>query len=76
MKFELEPYQGEVSADDIISDLKNLARKLDKNTLTQREYNKYGKYSHKTVRVFLFCTIFGYKIIKLHKRVDNYVQTC
>jgi hypothetical protein len=27
-------------------------------------------------RVFLFCTIFGYKIIKLHKRVDNYVQTC
>jgi hypothetical protein len=49
MKFELEPYQGEVSADDIISDLKNLASKLDKNTLTQREYNKHGKYSHKTV---------------------------
>jgi hypothetical protein len=49
MKFELEPYQEGVSAEDIISDLKNLARKLDKNTITQREYNKYGKYSHKTV---------------------------
>jgi 5-methylcytosine-specific restriction endonuclease McrA len=49
MKFELEPYQGEVSEDDIIIDLKNVARRLVKNSVTQREYNEHGKYSHKTV---------------------------
>lgn len=49
MKFELEPYQGKVSEDDIIIDLKNVARKLEKSSVTQREYNKHGNYSHKTV---------------------------
>jgi len=49
MKFELEPYQAGVNEDDIISDLKNIARELEKDSVTQREYNEYGKYSHKTV---------------------------
>lgn len=49
MKFELEPYQGAVYEEDIISDLVNIACKLEKDSVTQREYNKYGKYSHKTV---------------------------
>ena len=49
MKFELEPYHGEVNEQDVILDLKNVASKLKKNSVTQREYNKYGKYSHKTV---------------------------
>lgn len=49
MKFELEPYKGEVNEDDIISDLKNIAQKLTKDSVTQREYNQHGKYSHKTV---------------------------
>ena len=49
MKFELEQYHGEVSEQDVILDLKSVAGKLKKNSVTQREYNKYGKYSHKTV---------------------------
>ena len=36
MKFELAPYQADVSEDDIISDLKNIARGLEKDSVTQR----------------------------------------
>jgi len=49
MKFELEPYHNDVKEQDVILDLKNVALKLNKNSVTQREYNEYGRYSHKTV---------------------------
>jgi hypothetical protein len=49
MKFELQPFHRNVSEEDIISDLKKIAKNLEKNSVTQKEYSLYGKYSHSTV---------------------------
>lgn len=45
MKFELEPYNRDFSEEDLISDMKKAAKKLCKDTLTQKEYNKHGRFS-------------------------------
>lgn len=45
MKFELEPYNRDFSKEDLLSDIKKVANALHKDTLTQEEYNKHGKFS-------------------------------
>ncbi|MCL2578218.1 MAG: hypothetical protein FWE27_09280 [Defluviitaleaceae bacterium] len=38
-----------VTAQELIADLQSVARKLNKNTLVQSEYNEYGKHSINTI---------------------------
>lgn len=48
MSFELNNYHRNISAEDLLTDVQNVAKKLNKNTLTGTEYNQYGTYE--TVR--------------------------
>jgi len=53
MKFELEEYHRNISRDDLIKDLKRIATFLEKQSVTQAEYNRLGKYSsHTFIRKF------------------------
>ncbi len=49
MKFILEEHHRNLSDKELLSDLKKVAQKLNQNSLTQAEYNKYGKYCHGTM---------------------------
>jgi len=49
MKFELKPYTKSVSVDEIIGDFREVANKLNKDSITQKEYLNNGKHSIKTV---------------------------
>ncbi len=44
MKFVLNNYHRNISDEEFITDVRNTAMKLNKNTLTGEEYNKYGTY--------------------------------
>ncbi len=50
MKFELEEFHRNVSEEKMIADLKRVASLLGKASVTQEEYNKYGKYHCTTLR--------------------------
>ena len=50
MKFELEEFHRNVSEEEMIADLKRVASLLGKVSVTQEEYNKYGKYHCTTLR--------------------------
>ena len=50
MKFELNEYHRNVSDEELIADVKRVAIKLGKNTLTGDEYLLHGKYHLSTVR--------------------------
>lgn len=54
MKFILRQNNRDISDKDLLSDLKRVAELLNKQSLTQKEYNDNGKYTHGT-----FCTRFG-----------------
>lgn len=43
-KFELEEYHRNISKEELIKDLKSVATKLKKNSVTTEEYKKYGKF--------------------------------
>lgn len=45
MKFELEPYHRGIPKAEVIEDIAAVARQLRKNTLTEDEYQRHGKYS-------------------------------
>lgn len=45
MKFELEPYNRGVPSKDILDDVRFVAARLQRDTLTIDEYRKYGRYS-------------------------------
>ena len=48
MKFELKPYNWNASDAELLSDLKKVASKLKKDTLTSEEYTKNGRFSYLT----------------------------
>lgn len=50
IKFELEEYHRNIPKKECISDLKLVALKLKKNSVTQENYNKHGKYHSSTLR--------------------------
>lgn len=50
IKFELNEYHRNMSDEDLINDLKRVAKDLEKNAVTTEEYNKYGKYSSSCLR--------------------------
>lgn len=50
MKFELNDYHGNISDKELLDDLKNVAERLKKDTVTKSEYKILGKYSPETLR--------------------------
>ncbi len=50
MKFELNDYHRNVSDQDLLQDVQDVAQRLSKETLTGREYSLNGKYYHGTLR--------------------------
>ncbi len=50
MKFELKPYNRNVSSDDFLSDLRRVATELKLDSLSTEEYGKYGKYDPSTIQ--------------------------
>lgn len=50
MKYELKPYHFNVSDEDLLADLKRVARELKKEAIPRTEYDKHGKYSEGTLR--------------------------
>lgn len=50
MKFVLNEYHRDISTDEILLDIKNVALFLGKNTITIDEYNFNGKYHSTTIR--------------------------
>src|SRR3989338_4569855 len=48
MKFELEKYHRNTPPEDLIADIKYVAKKLSKKSITVVEYAKYGKYGIQT----------------------------
>ena len=49
MKFELKPYNNNVSDDELISDLQNVAMDLNTDAPKMSDYNNRGKYSSGTI---------------------------
>ncbi len=43
MKFELKPYNQDISNDELLNDLSSIAEQLGKSNLTEREYKEKGK---------------------------------
>ncbi len=50
MKFELNNYHRNVSDTELINDVIKVAKTLKKDTITQEEYQKYGRFSGSTMR--------------------------
>ena len=50
MKFVLNEYHRDISTDEMLLDIKNVALFLGKNTITIDEYNFNGKYHSTTIR--------------------------
>jgi hypothetical protein len=48
MKFILEPYNRNVSKDDLLKDLKKVSKFLKKETISHKEYSEHGKYGRST----------------------------
>lgn len=50
MKFELNEYKGSISDEALIKDVERVAKIYNKDSLTQEEYLKFGKYGTNTFR--------------------------
>ncbi|TAN17587.1 MAG: hypothetical protein EPN37_06370 [Chitinophagaceae bacterium] len=50
MKFELKPDNRNASDKELLDDLKKVADQLKKQSLTQNDYNKVGRFSSATIR--------------------------
>jgi hypothetical protein len=49
MEFKLTPYNRNTSEEEMISDVISVANKLNKKTVTLREYEVHGRYSPTTI---------------------------
>ena len=50
MQFELNDYHRNVSNEELLNDVRRVAEKYQKNSMTQKEYLVYGKYGINTFR--------------------------
>lgn len=50
MKFELNDYHRNISDQELIQDVQDVAKSLGKDTLTGSEYSLHGKYYHSTLQ--------------------------
>jgi len=48
MKFELEPYHRNIPDKELISDLRKVKTKINKDKITREDYTNHGRYSTKT----------------------------
>lgn len=49
MKFELNEYHRNISDEELLQDVKNVALKLNKQSITRAEYDEVGAYNHTTI---------------------------
>ena len=49
IKFELEPYHRNTPDEEFLSDLKRVAQRLNKDSLSQNEYNEYGQFHSSSI---------------------------
>jgi hypothetical protein len=49
MKFEIKPYNRNTPDDDLIADVKRVAKEINKNSVTIDEYNERGKFHSTTL---------------------------
>ena len=49
MKFELDEFHRNTSEDEMLADLKHVAEKIGKNSVTMEEYDEHGKYHTTTL---------------------------
>lgn len=49
MKFVIKYPHRNVSVNDIIEDIRRIAKELDKDTVTQDDYDMHGQFSHKNI---------------------------
>lgn len=50
MEFKLNEYHRNIPNEELLVDIKRVAKSLDKNPLTQRDYKEQGKYGLNTIR--------------------------
>lgn len=50
MEFKLNDYHRNIPDDELIEDIKRVAKELNKNFITTKEYTKYGKYHSSTIQ--------------------------
>lgn len=50
MKFELEPYRRNTPNEDLLNDLRDVAKKLGRNTVTMSQYSQHGRYHVSTLQ--------------------------
>ena len=50
MEFKLKEYHRNIPNEELLADIKRVAKSLNKNPLTQRDYKKKGKYGTNTIR--------------------------
>jgi hypothetical protein len=50
MEFKLDPYRRDIPEETLLADLVEVSKRLGKNGITEREYNKIGIYSSGTFR--------------------------
>ena len=50
MKFELEPYNRDITKEQVVNDIATVARQLGQSTLTTDDYRRHGKYSPDVAR--------------------------
>lgn len=50
MEFKLNEYHRNIPDEELLTDIKRVAKSLNKNPLTQRDYKKQGKYGTNTIR--------------------------
>ncbi len=50
MEFKLNEYRGELTDEEIITDIQNVAKQLDTDYLSIRFYKKYGKFSQTAIQ--------------------------
>jgi len=50
MKFQLNPYSRNATLEEVVADIKAVALRLGKNTLTSADYAKHGRFSPDTAR--------------------------
>mgnify|MGYP000487194547 CR=1 FL=1 len=50
MEFKLNEYHRNIPNEELLADIKRVAKSLNKNPLTQRDYKKQGKYGTNTIR--------------------------
>jgi 5-methylcytosine-specific restriction endonuclease McrA len=50
MEFKLDPYRRNITESDLLNDLIDACKRLNKDCITEREYNTNGKYSSPTFR--------------------------